>query len=72
MDLSSPATAHLLFWTILRLAALAVVATEGLFLLRRARMPIEGGPGSRLVWSATPALILSGLAFWCSFAIPQR
>ena len=71
MDLSSPAASWTLFWTITRFAALAVLATEAMFLLRRARStPEEGTPGSRFVWSATPALLLAGLAVWCLAALP--
>jgi hypothetical protein len=71
MDLSSPVTSLVLFWTITRAAALAVLATEAVFLLRRARSAHPEGTGtSRFVWSATPALMLAGLSLWCLVALP--
>ncbi len=71
MDLSSPAASWTLFWTITRLAALAVLATEAAFLLRRARTAsAEGTPTSRFAWVATPALLLAGLSFWCLSTLP--
>ena len=72
MDLSSPATSLVLFWTITRAVALAVLATEAVFLLRRARTVQPEATGtSRFVWSATPALVLAGLALWCLAALPS-
>ena len=69
-----PSTAQLGTWTIARFAALAVVATEALFLWTRRRAP-AGAPvapaTSRLVWSLTPALLLAGLAFWCFVSVAQ-
>ena len=71
MDLSSPATSLVLFWTITRAVALAVLATEALFLLRRSRSLLpEATSTSRFVWSATPALILAGLSVWCLASLP--
>ena len=72
MDLSSPATSLVLFWTITRAVALAVLATEALFLLRRSRNLLpEATATSRLVWSATPALVLAGLSLWCLASLPS-
>ena len=72
MDLSSPATSLVLFWTITRMICVAVVATEAYFLLRRARSTTpEAGTTSRLVWSATPALLLAGLSLLCLSALPS-
>jgi hypothetical protein len=72
MDLNNPASSWALFWTILRLAALGVLATEAIFLLRRSRKPAdEATPAARFVWSATPALVLAGLAVWCLAALPS-
>jgi len=66
MDFSTPATAHLALWTITRLAALAVLVTEALFLWSRRSEPSSAGPlTARFVWAATPALILAGLSLWC-------
>jgi hypothetical protein len=71
MDLASPSTSYLLFWTITRAAALAVLATEGLFLLRRSRAAhAEGTPASRFVWAVTPAILLAGLSLFCLMAMP--
>jgi hypothetical protein len=76
MDVTSPEIATLGVWTIARFAALAVLATEALFLYARRK---EGGhdarlrrgdhvPGSgaRIFWALTPAALLLGLCFWCS------
>ena len=72
MDLSTPAASWTLFWTITRLLALAVLATEALFLVRRSRATSpEGTPASRFVWVATPAVLLAGLSLWCLFALPS-
>ena len=71
MDLSAPETSLVLFWTVTRVICVAVVATEAWFLLRRARSTTaEAGTTSRLVWSATPALLLAGLSLWCLAALP--
>ena len=70
MEFSAPGTAHLALWTITRLAALAVLATEALFLYSRRREAAVLGPNvSRFFWAATPALILAGLSLWCLAAI---
>ena len=68
MDVTSPETATLGIWTIARFAALAVLATEALFLYARRRDAREapGPAGSRLFWALTPAALLLGLCFWCT------
>jgi hypothetical protein len=77
MDVTSPEIASLGIWTIARFAAIAVLATEALFLYARLK---EGGhdarlrrgdhvPGpvaARFFWAVTPAALLLGLCFWCS------
>jgi hypothetical protein len=70
MDVS---TAQLGIWTIARFAALAVIATEALFLYARRREPatVDAPASSRLFWAATPALLLAGLAFWCFVSVAQ-
>ena len=65
MDVPSPETATLGIWTIARFAALAVLATETLFLFVRHRDAQSYGP-SRVFWALTPALILAGLCLWCT------
>src|SRR2546421_3751034 len=71
MDLPSPAASWTLFWAITRAAALAVLATEAVFLLPPARSAAaEGTPTARLFWAATPALLLAGLSLWCLSALP--
>ena len=66
-------TAQLGIWTIARFAALAVIATEALFLYSRRRdAPGPDAPATtRLFWSITPALLLAGLAFWCFISVAQ-
>ena len=71
MEVTSPETATLGIWTIARFAALAVLATEALFLYTRRREPREAPP-SRVFWALTPALLLAGLCFWCSNSIDAR
>ena len=69
-----PSTAQLGTWTIARFAALAVVATEALFLWSRRSEPagaLAAPATSRFVWSITPALLLAGLAFWCFVSVAQ-
>ena len=68
MDVTSPETATLGIWTIARFAALAVLATEALFMYARRRdAQVARGPaGARLFWALTPAVLLLGLCFWCS------
>jgi hypothetical protein len=69
MDFSSPETASLLLWTLMRGAALAVLATEAIFLWSRRREPqvalSSAQAAARLFWAATPAVLLVGLALWC-------
>ena len=68
MDVTSNATATLGIWTIARFAALAVLATEALFLRARLRDPqnVRGPAASRFFWALTPAVLLLGLCFWCT------
>ena len=71
MDVS---TAQLGIWTITRFAALAVIASEALFLYSRRRDPAtlpEVPASSRFFWALTPALLLAGLAFWCFVSVAQ-
>jgi hypothetical protein len=70
MDVPSPETATLGIWTIARFAAIAVLATEALFLFARRRGAQSYGP-SRVFWALTPALLLAGLCFWCTVAVPR-
>jgi len=72
MDLSAPETAPILLWTLMRGAALAVLATEAIFLWTRRREaePVTAGQAAaRLFWAATPAVLLAGLALWCLSSI---
>ena len=72
MDMASPAASWTLFWTITRAVALAVLATEAVFLLRRARHAHpEPTTASRFFWAVTPALLVAGLSFWCLAALPS-
>jgi hypothetical protein len=72
MEVTSPEIATLGIWTIARFAALAVLATEALFLYARRREPRQGS-SSRVFWALTPALILAGLCLWCtSFVASSR
>ena len=68
MDVTSPATATLGIWTIARFAALAVLATEALFLYTRPREQ-PAYAGSRFFWALTPAVLLAGLCFWCTLSV---
>ena len=74
MDFTSGATATLGIFTIARFAALAVLATEALFLWSRRREPAaERAPAfARIFWALTPAVILAGLCFWCTFEVSAR
>jgi len=73
MDATSPATATLAIWTIARAAAVAVLATEALFLWSRRRHATVGGERpSRVFWALTPALILAGLCLWCTASVSAR
>ena len=71
MDVTSSATAALGIWTIARFAALAVLATEALFLYTRRRDPqtLRGPAGARFFWALTPAVLLLGLCFWCTIFV---
>ena len=70
MDVTSPETATLGIWTIARFAALAVLATEALFLYTRPREQAVHGPiGSRFFWALTPAVLLAGLCLWCTIFV---
>ena len=64
-------TATLGIWTIARFAALAVLATESLFIWTRREQGAHAG-GSRVFWALTPALILAGLCLWCSAQIADQ
>ena len=70
MQIAAPETAAILLWTVLRGAALAVLATEAIFLAMRLRetqvkiSPLQAA--SRIFWALTPAVLLAGLAFWCA------
>jgi heme/copper-type cytochrome/quinol oxidase subunit 2 len=69
MEFMTPERATLLLWTLMRGAALAVLATEAIFLWTRRREPepamSRGQAAARLCWAATPAVLLAGLALWC-------
>jgi hypothetical protein len=69
MDFATPESATLLLWTLMRGAALAVLATEAIFLWMRRREPeVALSPvqaAARVFWAAAPALLLAGLALWC-------
>jgi heme/copper-type cytochrome/quinol oxidase subunit 2 len=71
MDFSAPETAPILLWTLMRGAALAVLATEAIFLWTRRREPEPSAAqaAARLFWAATPAILLAGLALWCLASI---
>ena len=70
MDMAVPENAAILLWTVLRGAALVVLATEAVFLAMRLRETPEATSGrrsaSRIFWALTPAVLLAGLAFWCA------
>jgi hypothetical protein len=73
MDATSPATATLAIWTIARAAAVAVLATEALFLWSRRNRASDAQPGlSRIFWALVPAVILAGLCFWCTASVSAR
>lgn len=73
MDMAVPENAAILLWTVLRGAALAVLATEAVFLAMRLRETPERTPAvqaaSRIFWALTPAVLLAGLAFWCAATV---
>jgi hypothetical protein len=69
---SSLNSATLAIWTIARAAAVAVLATEALFLWARRRDTAEQRGPSRVFWALIPALLLAGLCFWCSASIQAR
>jgi hypothetical protein len=70
MDMAAPENAAILLWTVLRGAALAVLATEAIFLAMRLRETPERTSAlqsaSRIFWALTPAVLLAGLALWCA------
>jgi hypothetical protein len=70
MDMAVPENAAILLWTVLRGAALLVLATEAVFLAMRLRETPEGTSArrsaSRIFWALTPAVLLAGLAIWCA------
>jgi hypothetical protein len=69
MEFATPESATLLLWTLMRGAALVVLATEAIFLWTRrtepeaALSPVQAA--ARIFWAATPAVLLAGLALWC-------
>ena len=69
MEFSTPGSATLLLWTLMRGAALVVLATEAIFLWMRRREPepamSAAQAAARIFWAATPAVLLAGLALWC-------
>jgi heme/copper-type cytochrome/quinol oxidase subunit 2 len=73
MQFSTPESATLLLWTLMRAAALVVLATETIFLWMRRREPepamTPGQAAARLFWAATPAVLLAGLALWTLSAV---
>jgi hypothetical protein len=71
MDFSAPENAPILLWTLMRGAAVAVLATEAIFLWTRRREPVPSAAqaAGRLFWAATPAILLAGLALWCLASI---
>ena len=75
MATAAPETASIVLWTMMRAAALLVLATEALFLWTRRREPefanTRGQSFARLFWAATPAIVLAGLALWCAAALAQ-
>jgi heme/copper-type cytochrome/quinol oxidase subunit 2 len=76
MDFSAPETASILLWTLMRGAAVAVLATEAMFLWTRRREPepavTAGQAAARLLWAATPAVLLVGLALWCLASVASQ
>jgi len=70
MQMAAPDTAAILLWTVLRGAAVAVLATEAIFLAMRLRETQERTSArqaaSRIFWALTPAVLLAGLALWCA------
>jgi heme/copper-type cytochrome/quinol oxidase subunit 2 len=75
MATAAPETASIVLWTMMRAAALLVLATEALFLWTRRREPeiahTRAQSFARLFWAATPAILLAGLALWCAAALAQ-
>jgi hypothetical protein len=73
MEATSTVTATLAIWTIARAAAVAVLATEALFLWTRRSDATRAPSGpSRIFWALTPALLLAGLCFWCTASVSAR
>jgi heme/copper-type cytochrome/quinol oxidase subunit 2 len=71
----APETASIVLWTVMRVAALSVLATEALFLWTRRREPEPSHTAvqslARIFWAATPAVLLAGLALWCLASLAQ-
>jgi Na+-transporting NADH:ubiquinone oxidoreductase subunit NqrB len=73
MEAPSTVTATLAIWTIARAAAVAVLATETLFIWTRREGAARPSAGpSRIFWALTPALLLAGLCFWCTASVSAR
>ena len=73
MEAPSTVTATLAIWTIARGAAVAVLATETLFIWARRSDTTKASAGpSRIFWALTPALLLAGLCFWCTASVSAR
>jgi Na+-transporting NADH:ubiquinone oxidoreductase subunit NqrB len=73
MEAHSTVTATLAIWTIARAAAVAVLATETLFIWFRRKGTTEAPAAtSRIFWALTPALLLAGLCFWCTASVSAR
>jgi heme/copper-type cytochrome/quinol oxidase subunit 2 len=76
MEFVKPESATLLLWTLMRGAALAVLATEAIFLWTRRHEPqVAMSPGqaaARLFWAVTPAVLLAGLALWCLSSVVDQ
>jgi heme/copper-type cytochrome/quinol oxidase subunit 2 len=72
MEATSNVTAMLAIWTIARAAAVAVLATEALFIWSRRKDPERAAGPSRIFWALTPALLLAGLCFWCTASVSAR
>jgi hypothetical protein len=73
MEATSTVTATLAIWTIARAAAVAVLATETIFIWTRRSDATRAAAGpSRIFWALTPALLLAGLCFWCTANVSAR
>src|SRR5205823_3225587 len=71
MDFSAPETAPILLWTLMRGAALAVLATEAIFLWTRRSepQPSAAQAAARLFWAATPAILLVGWGIFFAYCL---